>query len=118
MPGDNAPHASMSFSLGEVDQIIAEYRDRLTKAVVSAREHFDRCDQAGCPGQHVIHELTHLVAEGPSHALTALALAVYYLARHENLLDPFELEVLLNDGDLSQGGVQQGGSNEPPPQSP
>lgn len=107
---DGNPHASMPLVPAELDQTMAHYREHLMDAVAKTREHFSRCDQIGCPGRHVIDDLTQIIQEGPGQALTALALAVYYLAKDEDLLALTGLEDLLNGGDLPPQRLREGGS--------
>lgn len=104
----DSPHAPMPLVPAELDQTIAHYREHLMDAVARTREHFSRCDQIGCPGRHVIQDLIEIVEEGPGQALTALALAVYYLAKGEDFLSPSGLEELLNGGELPTGGLHEG----------
>lgn len=106
----DSPHAPMPLVPAEMDQTIAHYREHLTDAVARTREHFNRCDQIGCPGRQVIDDLMEIIQEGPGQALTALALTVYYLAKGEDLLAPMGLEELLNGGQLPTGGLHEGES--------
>jgi hypothetical protein len=108
MMGDD--HPTVLHPQAETDQIIADFRSILTDLVRAAREHDERgrCKQYGCPGGAVINQLNELVSQGPGVALTALALAVHFLARKEDLLEPDELEGLFDDGNVETEGLLEG----------
>jgi len=81
--------------LAQADQVMAEFRDILATIVRHCREHFDVCDNPGCPGSSAFAGIAEVIAQGPNVSLAALTLAVHYLAKNEDLLMD-ELEVALS----------------------